>query len=39
LAVNSEEIIYVDNGTTGSTVDPAELLYIGGEEVVFRTMA
>lgn len=30
---------YVDNGTTGTSVDPTELLYVGGEDVVFGTMA
>jgi hypothetical protein len=39
LAVSSQDIVYVDNGTTGTAVDPSELLYIGGEEVVFGTMA
>jgi hypothetical protein len=28
----------VDNGTTGTSVDPTELLYVGGEDVVFGTM-
>ena len=31
-------ITYVDNGTTGTSVDPTELLYVGGEDVVFGTM-
>lgn len=31
-------IIYVDNGTTGATVDPTELLYIGGKEIKALTM-
>lgn len=30
---------YTDNGSSGDSVDPTELLYIGGEEVVFGTMA
>lgn len=39
LSINSNQILtYVDNGTNGSTVDPTELLYIGGEEVVFGTI-
>lgn len=29
----------VDNGTTGTSVDPTELLYVGGEDVVFGTIA
>lgn len=31
-------ITYTDTGTQGSTIDPTELLYVGGEEVVFGTM-
>lgn len=39
LAINgTETLTYTDNGTTGSTVDPTELLYIGGESVVSQTM-
>lgn len=39
IAINgAEDLIYVDNGTTGSTVDPSELLYIGGENIVPQTM-
>ena len=33
------KLYYVDNGLSGDSVDPTELLYIGGEEVVFGTMA
>lgn len=33
------KVTYTDNGLSGDTVDPTELLYIGGEEVVFGTMA
>ena len=39
LAINgTETLTYIDNGTTGSTIDPTELLYIGGESVVAQTM-
>lgn len=31
-------LTYTDNGTIGTSVDPTELLYVGGEEVVFGTM-
>nr|DAG94142.1 MAG TPA: stabilization protein [Crassvirales sp.] len=31
-------LTYVDNGTTGTSVDPTELLYVGGEDIVFGTM-
>ena len=34
-----KKITYTDNGTSGDSIDPTELLYIGGEEVVFSTMA
>ena len=33
------DIVYIDNGTTGSTMDPTELLYIGGKEIKVLTMA
>ncbi len=32
------KLLYTDNGLSGDSVDPTELLYIGGEEVVFGTM-
>jgi hypothetical protein len=35
----SGDINYTDNGISGSTIDPTELLYVGSEEVVFGTMA
>ena len=35
----SRDVSYTDNGISGSTIDPTELLYVGGEEVVFGTMA
>ena len=34
----SGDVSYTDNGISGSTIDPTELLYVGGEEVVFGTM-
>lgn len=36
---NSNELIYTDTGTTGYSIDPTILLYVGGEEVIFGTMA
>ena len=40
IAVNgTDDLIYVDNGSTGTTVDPTELLYVGGESIVPQTMA
>ena len=35
----SGDFSYTDNGISGSTIDHTELLYVGGEEVVFGTMA
>lgn len=32
------KVEYTDNGQSGDSIDPTELLYIGGEEVVFGTM-
>lgn len=34
----SGDVSYTDNGIFGSTIDPTELLYVGGEEVIFGTM-
>ena len=34
----TSDLVYVDNGTTGTTVDPTELLYVGGESIVPQTM-
>lgn len=31
-------LTYIDNGTTGTSIDPTELLYVGGEDVVFGTI-
>lgn len=36
--LSKAKVTYTDNGTGGDSVDPTELLYIGGEEVVFGTM-
>lgn len=45
--INDEEIYpdqigdtltYIDNGTSGSTVDPTELLYKGGENIIANTI-
>lgn len=38
LALSISKVTYTDNGSSGDSVDPTELLYIGGEEVVFGTM-
>lgn len=36
---NLYKVRYTDNGISGDAIDPTELLYLGGEEVVFGTMA
>lgn len=38
VPINGSDIIYTDTGTDGSTVDPMELLYVGGEEVIVGTL-
>lgn len=38
-SISVDKVTYTDNGLSGDSVDPTELLYIGGEEVVFGTMA
>lgn len=37
--LSKAKITYTDNGSSGDSIDPTELLYVGGEEVVFGTMA
>lgn len=34
-----KSITYTDTGTSGDSIDPTELLFVGGEEVIFGTMA
>ena len=36
---NKDTLQYTDSGTSGDIIDPTELLYVGGEEVVFGTLA
>lgn len=36
--LNTTDVTYTDNGVSGDNIDPTELLYIGGEEVVFGTI-
>lgn len=38
VSIQSDTVTYTDNGTTGETIDPTELLYIGGEDIVAGTM-
>jgi hypothetical protein len=33
------EVSYIDNGVTGESVDPTQLLYMGGEQIIASTMA
>lgn len=39
LSTSNNNIIYIDNGISGDYIDPTELLYVGGEEVVGKTIA
>lgn len=40
IAINGPSTLsYTDNGATGVSVDPTELLYIGGESIIPQTMA
>lgn len=39
LAIEEGTLFFTDNGTHGETVDPSELLYIGGEHIIPGTMA
>lgn len=39
LVVSGATLSYTDNGLAGDTIDSTELLYIGGEEAIFGTMA
>ena len=34
-----KEIIFTDNNTTGESIDPTLLLYIGGEDIIASTIA
>ena len=39
LPINGDSsLLYVDNGTSGSAMDPTELLYVGGKEIIAGTM-
>ena len=38
LAIQGSTLTYTDNGTTGNTVDPTQLLYVGGEAITAYTM-
>jgi hypothetical protein len=35
----TRSISYIDNGVTGATIDPTELLFVGGKEIQVFTMA
>ena len=39
IPTTDEKIVYTDTGLNGSSIEPTELLYVGGEEVLFGTMA
>lgn len=38
IETTSDTLSYIDNGLSGETVDPTELLYKGGEEIKAKTM-
>ena len=38
LATTSDTLKYTDSGTTGASMDPTELLFIGGKEITALTM-
>ena len=39
IAINSNGYAYfVDNGITGTSIDPTDLLYVGGEEITSKTL-
>lgn len=38
LVGNNDSVIYTDNGMSGDTVDPTELLYKGGEPIIAQTI-
>lgn len=37
LEINSDNIVYIDNGTTGDIIDNTELLYLGGNTICPNT--
>lgn len=39
ISFPGKKLLFVDNGTQGELVDPTELLYVGGEDVVFSTLS
>lgn len=39
LETNTYKVTYTDTGSLGDSIDPTELLYVGGEEVIFGTMS
>lgn len=39
IKIDNNEATFLDTGTTGSAIDPTELLYVGGREISALTMA
>ena len=35
----AETMVFIDNGNTGNNIDPTELFYLGGEEILARTLS
>lgn len=38
-SIKEGSTMFIDNGTTGTTVDPTELLYLGGDPIIAKTMS
>lgn len=38
IKLDSDSITFIDDGLKGDSIDPTELLYIGGEEIVAKTL-
>lgn len=38
IEIISDDVTFIDDGLKGNTMDPTELLYIGGEEIVAKTL-
>ena len=36
--IGNEDIVFVDTNTTGESIDPTFLLYVGGEDIIANTL-
>lgn len=39
IKIPKEDYTYIDTGRTGSSIDPSQMLYIGGEDIIAGTLA